>query len=94
MGVMLVGASDTRSAHRSMETKMRTRVLTIAGVLLVVGSVSQIEAAAARSLQTATRALHPINQRLRDSVGPRPEHQRASAPVAADNKSCDRFWCY
>jgi predicted homoserine dehydrogenase-like protein len=81
-----------RSTHRSMETKMRTRILTIAGMLLV--AVSTMETAAARNLRKVTRAPHSAAQQLRDGTGLRPEDQGMSAPTAVDNRSCDIFWCY
>ena len=79
------------SAHRPMETKMRTRVLTVLGVFLVAASMSQIEMAAARGIRTAP---HAATQQLRDGVPSRPEHHGMSAPAAVDNRSCDIFWCY
>lgn len=73
---------------------MRTRILTITGMLLVAVSTSQMEAAAARNPRKVTRAPHPAPQQLRVGVGPRPEGQGMSAPTASDNRSCDIFWCY
>jgi hypothetical protein len=66
--------------------------LTIAGMLLV--AVSTMETAAARNLRKVTRAPHSATQQLRDGTGLRPEDQGMSAPTAADNRSCDIFWCY
>jgi hypothetical protein len=72
---------------------MRTRILTITGMLLVAVSTSQMETAAARNPRKMTRA-HPAAQQLRVGVGPRPEGRGMSAPTASDNRSCDIFWCY
>jgi hypothetical protein len=64
------------------------------GVLLVAAFMSQMEAAAARSVRTAARAPHPVNRQLQDSAGSRAERQGVSAPTGAQSKSCDIFWCY
>ena len=71
---------------RSMETKMRKRVLTVLGVLLIAALTIQMATAAARNAQKAAHAPVPA-QELR-------ERHVVPAPAAIHNRSCDKFWCY
>ena len=73
---------------------MRTRILTILGVVLFAVFTSQMGTADARSVRKVTRAPHPVNQQFRDGVGSRLERQGVSAPTASGSRSCDVFWCY
>ena len=72
---------------RSMEAKMRKRVLTVLGVLLIAALTIQMATAAARNARKGARAPVPVTQQLRERHG-------VSAPAAIHNRSCDRFWCY
>jgi hypothetical protein len=73
---------------RSMETKMRNKVLTVLGVLLIAAALTiQVAAAAARHARKAAHAPVPVTQQLR-------ERHRLSAPAAIHNRSCDIIWCY
>jgi hypothetical protein len=87
-----------------MEIKMRKKVLIVFGMLAAALTI-QIGTAAAGG--KAARAADPATQQLRDVFGSadRPSTARSghsnrserpgfSAPVAADNKSCDIFSCY
>lgn len=86
---------------------MRTRVLTILGVLLVAFSAIQIETAAARSVRKVARAHHHATQQPRDAFGAarwpltaqteyanHSERHGLSPPTAVESKSCDVVWCY
>lgn len=72
---------------RSMETKMRNKVLTVLGVLLIAALTIPMATAAARHARKAARAHVPVTQQLR-------ERQRLSTPAASHNRSCDIIWCY
>jgi hypothetical protein len=72
----------------SMEAKMRKRVLTVLGVLLIAASTMQMATAAVRNARKAARVHVSVNQQLRDTP------HKLSAPAAIDNKSCDTTWCY
>jgi hypothetical protein len=71
----------------SMETKMRRRVLTVLGVLLMAILTIQTATAAARNARKSVRAPVPVIQQLR-------ERQGLYAPAGVPSRSCDRFWCY
>jgi hypothetical protein len=68
-----------------METKMRKRVLSIFGVLVIAVLTIQMATAAPRSARKAVRPA-PVTHQGRDAFG--------SAPAAVESRSCDRFWCY
>ena len=72
---------------RSMETKMRKRVLTVGAVLLIATLTIQTATATARNARKSAGAPVPVTQRLREGHG-------LSAPAAVHSRSCDRFWCY
>jgi hypothetical protein len=81
---------------------MRTRILTILGVLLVAVSTNQMGTAAARGVRKVTRAPHPINQQLRNasgsvgssSIAQSNHSERYGSAAAVLGRSCDIFWCY
>jgi hypothetical protein len=87
-----------------MEIKMRKKVLIVLGMLAAALTIQMGTAAAGGK---AARAADPVTQQLRDVYGSvdrpstapsghsnRSERPGLSAPVAADNKSCDIFYCY
>jgi hypothetical protein len=89
-----------------METQMRKKVLIVFGMLAAALTI-QMGTAAAGSCCKAARTADPVTQHLRDVYGSvdrpstarsshsnRSERPGLSAPVAADNKSCDIFSCY
>jgi uncharacterized membrane protein YjgN (DUF898 family) len=65
--------------------KMRRRVLTVLGVLLIATLTIQTATAAARNARKSVRAAVPVTQQPREGL---------SAPAAVHSRSCDRFWCY
>jgi hypothetical protein len=69
-----------------METKMRKRVLSIFGVLVIAALTIQMATAAPRSARKAARAHAPVTHQVRDAFG--------SAPAAVHSRSCDIFACY
>ena len=69
-----------------METKMRKRVLSILGVLVIAALTIQIANAAPPRVRKAIRAPAPVAQQFRDAFG--------SAPKPVGSKSCDIFWCH
>ena len=86
---------------------MGKKVLIVFGMLAIAALTIQTETAAARSARKAARAPNPVTQQLRDVYGSmdwpstarsgysnRSERRGLSAPVAADNKSCDNISCY
>jgi hypothetical protein len=90
-----------------MEAKMRKQMLIVFGVLTVAALTIQMGTAAAYSGRKAARAADPVTQQSRDAFGSvdrpstagsghsnRSERPGLSAPVAANNKSCDIFYCY
>ena len=89
-----------------METKIRKRVLTVIGGLLIAALTIQMATAAARNARKAARAP-VVAQHFRHAFGSVDWTSTAqsgysnynkrnglSAPAAVDNKSCDRLWCY
>ena len=80
------GPGAAFDSERSMEAKMRKRVLTVLAVFLVVASTTEMAAAARHGHKTA-RASTPATQQLRKQQG-------FSAPAASDTKSCDVLWCH
>jgi hypothetical protein len=70
-----------------METKMRRRVLTVLGVLLVATLTVQTATAAARNARKSARVPVPVTQQLRERDG-------FSPSAAVHSRSCHRFWCY
>jgi hypothetical protein len=73
---------------------MRTRILTVLGVLLVAIFTSQMEMAAARGVRKVAGAPDAATQQLQDGVPSRPERRGTSAPAVGEGGSCDIFWCY
>lgn len=80
---------------------MRSKILTVFGVLLVATSTIQIETAAARSIRKLTRVPHPQPRDALGSVGQpstaqsnHSERHGLSPSTAVESKSCDVFWCY
>jgi hypothetical protein len=67
--------------------KMRRRIWTVPGVLLIAILTIQTATAAARHARKSARAPVPVTQELRESHG-------LSVPAAVQVRSCDRFWCY
>jgi hypothetical protein len=89
-----------------MEAKMRKKVLIVFGMVAAALTI-QMGTATAGSGREAARAADPAARQLRDVFGSldrpstarsglsnRSERPELSAPVAADNKSCDIFYCY
>jgi hypothetical protein len=85
---------------------MRKKVLIVFGMLAAALTI-QMGTAAAGSCCKAARAADPATQQLRDVFGSvdrpstalsghsnRSERPGFSAPVTADNKSCDIFSCF
>jgi hypothetical protein len=90
-----------------METKIRKRVLTVIGGLLIAALTIQMATAAARNARKAARAPVLVAQHFRHAFGSGDWTSTApsdysnynkrhglSAPAAVANKSCDRLWCY
>jgi hypothetical protein len=69
-----------------METKMRKRVLSILGALVIAALTIPTANAASPRVPKAARAPAPVAHQFRDAFG--------SAPKPIGSKSCDIFWCH
>lgn len=74
------------SSTKPMETRMRKKVLSRLGVLVIAALTIQTATAATRHTRKAARNPAAVTHQARDAYG--------SAPEAVGTKSCDVIWCY
>ena len=61
------------------------RLLSVLGILAIAAFTAQMAVAAPHSTRKAARVAPPATHQFRDGF---------AAGRGAENKSCDRFWCY